>query len=241
MKKKILLFSLAILAGTFHAKAQFSAGLEAGFNKNYANTNAGFHAFTKYEPLEAFNIGIPVKYDFNNWFALQADPQYIRKSYKMLRTRFFNGIYEDRKNSYVQLPIMTHFSFGGTKLKGFLNLGVYGGYWSAGRVKGTQSDVFSSTPDYEDNQEFDNYLQIKPGVNYDEKYQFDKRRDRRIELGWLTGAGVSYQLKPRYQIFAEARYYQGLTDQQKNYMIDQIPRYNETYVIQVGCMYRLGK
>lgn len=241
MKKKCLLFSLAVFAGTLTSKAQFSVGLEAGYNKNYVLTNAGFHAFTKYEPLEAFNIGVPVKYDFNNWFAVQADPQYIQKNYKMLRTHFFQGIYEDRKNSYIQLPVMAHFSFGGQKLKGFFNLGGYAGYWSSGKIKGTQPDIFAQTPDIPDEQELYSYLELKPGFNYDQKYEFDKRRDRRIELGLLAGAGLSYQLKPRYQIFAEGRYYRALSDQQKNYMINQIPRYNDTYVIQVGCMYRLGK
>jgi len=241
MKKKCLLLGLGIIAGTLTSRAQFSIGLEGGYNKNHIVTNIGFRAFTKYEPLDGFNIGIPVKYDLNNWFAIQADPQYIQKSYKIVRSSYFEGINHTNKNSYIQLPVMAHFTFGGQKLKGFLNLGGYAGYWSSSRIKGTQINTFAKEYDLPDGTQTPSILDGEPGYNYNEKFTFDSRRDRRIELGVLVGTGVSYQLKPRYELFAEGRYYRGLTDQQKNYMLNQIPRYNDTFVIQVGCMYRLGK
>ncbi len=241
MKKKCLLLCLCIIAGTLASRAQFSIGLEAGYNKNYLYTNTGFRAFTKYESVGGFNIGVPVRYTLNNWFAIQADPQYIRKNYKIVRTNFFDGIYQNNTNSYLQLPLMAHFSFGGQKIKGFLNLGAYAGYWASARIKGTQIDAFSKGYDVPDDFQPKTILDLEPGYSYNEKYEFDKRRDRRIELGLVGGTGVSYQLKPRYELFAEVRYYHALTDQQKNYMINQIPRYNETYTVQVGCLYRLGK
>lgn len=241
MKKKCLLLGLGVIAGTLTSHAQFSIGLEGGYNKNHIITNIGFRAFTKYEPLDGFNIGIPVKYDLNNWFAIQADPQYIQKSYKIVRSSYFEGINHTNKNSYIQLPLMAHFTFGSQKLKGFLNLGGYAGYWSSSRIKGTQIDTFAKVYELPDGAQTPSILDGEPGYSYNEKFIFDSRRDRRIELGVLAGTGVSYQLKPRYELFAEGRYYRGLTDQQKNYMLNQIPRYNDTYVIQVGCMYRLGK
>ncbi|KIO76691.1 hypothetical protein TH53_13525 [Pedobacter lusitanus] len=241
MKKTCLLLFLCMIAGTLTLHAQWSVGLEAGYNKNYIFTNTGFRAFTAYKPMEGFNIGIPVKYTLNNWFAVQADPQFIRKSYKMERSGFFEGVYQKNTNNYIQLPLMAHFIFGGQKIKGFFNLGGYAGYWSSSHIKGTQLDPFSKSNELPDDFQSKRLLDFEPGYNYDEKYEFDKRKDRRIELGLLAGAGVSYQLKPRYELFAEGRYYRALTDQQKSYMLNQIPRYNDTFTIQVGCMYRLGK
>jgi len=241
MKKKCLLFVLCIIAGTLTSRAQWSLGLEAGYNKNYLFTNSGFRAFTEYKPEDGFTIGLPVKYTLNDWFGIQADPQFIRKSNRLERSGFFEGVYQKNTNSYIQLPLMAHFTFGGHKLKGFFNLGGYAGYWAASHIKGTQLDVFGQPNVVPDDFQSKRYLDYIPGDSYDEQYSFDSRRDRRIELGVLAGTGVSYQLKPRYELFAEGRYYRALTDQQKNYMLNQIPRYNDTFVIQVGCMYRLGK
>lgn len=60
-----------------------------------------------------------------------------------------------------------------------------------------------------------------------------------MEFGLLAGTGVEYWLQQKYRFFIEARYYYGLSDQQKNYMINQIPRYNDTYVIEASCMFNI--
>jgi len=230
MKNNNLLLSLCFLAFTSSTKAQLSIGLETGYNKNYLNTNES-RPYTAYRLVEGFNIGVPVKYDINKWFAIQADPQFIRKGYNLTRTGSLDGFYDKVTSNYIQLPIMGNFSFGGEKLKGFLNMGGYAGYWMSARKKGFLYNFF---PDPQ-------YPTLYPGLPYNEKYEFDNKRDRRIELGLMAGAGISYQVSPIYQLFAETRLYQGLTDLQKSYMINQIPRYNQTYVVQIGCMYSFGK
>ena len=177
----------------------------------------------------------------NNWLGIQSDPQFIRKSYEVERSEVFEGVYQKNTNNYIQLPLMAHFTFGGQKLRGFFNLGGYAGYWSSSYIKGTQLDPFSQSYNLPDNFQGKRDLDFETGYSYDEKYAFDKRKDRRVELGLLGGTGVSYQVKSRYELFAEGRYYRALTDQQKDYMLNQIPRYNDTFTIQVGCVYRLGK
>jgi hypothetical protein len=57
----------------------------------------------------------------------------------------------------------------------------------------------------------------------------------------VLGIGVSYQLSTRYNLFIEGREIQALTDQQKNYMINQIPRYNQTFALTFGWLIRLKK
>ena len=39
-------------------------------------------------------------------------------------------------NNYLQLPVMGSFSFGGQKVRGFFNAGIYGGYWLNSKPQG---------------------------------------------------------------------------------------------------------
>jgi opacity protein-like surface antigen len=233
----IFLISLIAAIQPIHGFAQFYLGVEAGLDKNYLYTNNSNQAFTQYGGYQGFSLAIPLQYRLTDWFSVEADPSYIRKNYKIVRTDFFQGIYQNNTNTYLQLPLMAHFSFGGRQLKGFLNLGGYAAYWSAGRVKGSEPNILDPVDSsFTTNQQPANDYAINHSYNYNEKYAFDSKKDRRMELGWVAGAGISYELNNSLLLFIEARYYQSLTDQQKNYMIHQTPRYNETYTGLIGVM-----
>lgn len=238
MKKQSLLFATFFLL-THAVRAQFEIGVSGGYVNNYVHTNAGYRAFTQYHQYSGFVAGLALQYRFNDWLAIQADPSYIRKGYELRRDHFFDGVYQYNLNGYLQLPLMAHFSFGGKKLRGFVNAGGYGAYWISGRVKGVMGNVLGSSPDTPDNEQASDYFLDNTAYHYDEKYAFDSRRDRRMEWGLVAGGGVEYQLHQRFRFFAEARYYYSLTDQQKNYMINQVPRYNDTYALQAGCLFNL--
>lgn len=237
MKKQLLLVCTAlIVVCTSTAFAQLSVGVSGGYTKNYLYTNAGYRYFTKYDPGTGFSVGVPIRYSVNSWLAFQADPQLIQKNYQQTRTGVFNGIYQATTNQYLQLPIMGHFSFGGQKLRGFLNLGGYVGYWATSASKGVLP--FLNGP-VETSTEVTTVLENKGAQYFSGSSVFDTRRDRRLEVGLLTGIGLGYQAA-RYNLFVEGRSYQALSDQQKDYMLNQIPRYNQTYVLQIGCLYQLN-
>ncbi len=242
-QKKIVLLSLAFLfLLSVQVKSQAYVGLEGGGTRNYLNTNVSNLVSTQYNPSYGFSIGIPVLYKINDWLAFQADPNYMQKNYQMARTDFFQGVYQDNTNTYLQLPLMAHLSFGGQQLKGFLNLGGYGGYWLSGHIKGTMPNILdqpaytNTVSNAQPNNVFDEYT----ADNYNEKYQFNKTSDNRIELGWLAGLGMSYEMNQKYLFFAEARYFQSLTDQQKNYQINLVPRYNQTIGFTLGCLVNIS-
>ena len=65
-------------------------------------------------------------------------------------------------NNYLQLPIMASFSFGSEKLRGFCNLGVYGGYWLNSSRKGREMNTTSWK-----------------AYDFSEKMKFNGERDRR--------------------------------------------------------------
>lgn len=217
--------------------AQFSVGLEGGYTRNYLQTNNANRDFTNYTPGNGFSIGIPVQYKLANWFAIAADPSYIQKNYLQQRSSFYSGTYQTSTNTYLQLPIMAHFMFGGERIQGFFNLGAYGGYWLTGNVKGRMPNVLNPVDSVTATNTF--YYYSSP-YSYNEKYTFDTRRDNRIEAGWVAGAGISYAITSKYSIFAEGRMMQSFTDMQKNYMVNQTPRYNNTYGANLGIMVSFG-
>ncbi|WP_212001618.1 porin family protein [Chitinophaga sp. HK235] len=239
MQKNVLLFAPLLLFFQ-SALAQFEVGVTGGYVNNYLHTSAGYRAFTQYHQRSGFMAGLVLQYHFNNWLAVQIEPSYIQKNYEQRRDHFFDGIYQINSNGYLQLPLMAHFSFGGEKLKGFVNTGGYAARWVTARVKGAMGNVFDNSPDIPPNQQPSGYFQYNLLYQYDQKYTFDSRRDRRMEWGLVAGGGVEYLLQESCRLFVEARYYYGLSDQQKNYMLDQVPRYNDTYVIQAGCLLNLG-
>src|SRR3569833_1239302 len=125
------------------SRSQLSVGVEGGYNKNYLYTNTSNRDFTDYKPASGFSIGVPIKYTIAPWFAELASPNFTQKNYSQLRSSFFDGVYQTNTNTYIQLPLMGHFMFGGEKLKGFLNLGMYGGYWAGARVKGNIPNILN--------------------------------------------------------------------------------------------------
>lgn len=243
MKHFIRSYALAF-AGTFCgilllsscANAQLSVGIEGGYNKNYLVTNNANRAFTNYTPLTGFSIGIPIEYKVQDWFAIEVEPSLVQKNYNQQRSAFFAGVYQDNLNDYVQLPLMGHFMFGGNRLKGFLNAGLYAGYWVSATVNGKMPNILNIANDGTATSSIYNY---ENPYSYNEKYTFSDRKDNRFEAGWIGGLGVSYNLSKRYQVFVEGRLLYSFTDQQKNYSINQVPRYNTTSGINSGVMMSL--
>lgn len=231
----ILFYNFFLIRSTV---AQMSAGLEGGYNKNYLSTNNANRAFTNYEPLSGFNLGASLQYKISNWFAIAVEPSYVQKNYSQQRSAFFSGVYENSYNNYIDMPVMAHFIFGSHQLQGFINAGMYAGYWISGRVKGVSPNILDITP--ADNTSTNSVFDFENPYSYSEKYNFDTKRDNRIEAGWIGGLGISYDVTSRYQVFAEGRMLYTFSDQQKNYMVNQVPRYNTTYEINAGVMFHFS-
>ena len=232
-------FCIAFVLFGFHASAQLSVGIEGGYNKNYLITNNSNRAFTNYVPLNGFNVGIPVQYQLADWFALSATPTYIQKNYRQERSAFFAGVYQENTNSYLQLPVTGRVLFGGERLKGFIDGGVYGAYWMSSKIKGVNANILDLTGD--ENTSVSSIFDFQKAYSYNEKYSFDDKKDNRYEFGWTAGLGVGYDILEQFHVFAEGKIFYSFTDQQKNYMTNQVPRYNTTYGINLGVMYHLQK
>ena len=238
MKQKQLFSAILLLCIWMispKVQAQLEVGISGGYVRNNLNTSTLYRSFTKYEGQNSFTVGVPVRYNFQDWLAVQAEVSYIRKDYKMSRSYYYEGIYQKTENSYIKLPLMAHFSFGGNKLRGFTNIGGYAAYWANSRVKGV-----TATLNYNEDISEGDYLQFYEPYFYDEKNPFDSRRDKRIEWGLLAGIGAEYAVNGILKLFIEGRYYYGTTDLQKDYMINKVSRYNDTFTIQMGALLNLS-
>jgi hypothetical protein len=237
MKIKILLSAWVLLVGaTAYAQNEepkspnrLHVGISGGYTYNQLVTSIGYRPFTTYEEKGGFTVGLPVVYRVADWFSLQVEPSVVQKNYLWRRTEYYN--FEDliyprphqlTTNTYLQLPLLAHFSFGGEKLRGFCAPGAFAGYWAGSHIKGIMLDgVFLP---YE----------------YDEAFTFDSRRDKRLEYGLLLGMGLEYTYNNLCTFVLEGRYYHGLSDLQKDYMLQQTPRYNSTYALQLGVLFNLA-
>ncbi|WP_166334547.1 porin family protein [Sphingobacterium chungjuense] len=244
MPKRILIllacFFMMGVTQSYGQQQRYEIGLSAGYTRNTLTTDNGSRSFTRNYPLNGFQVAIPMQYHVNDWFGVQLDLAYIQKNYALRRTGFFEGVENEITNSFIQAPLMAHFSFGGEDLRGFLNLGGFAGYWASSRIRGANLDPFTPGSGWEDDEQLFHYTQISGLYRSNEGVEFDKQRDRRFEAGLLGGVGMEYRVSPHYKVFAEARYQYSLTDLQKNYMINQIPRYNNTFGVQLGVLYGFG-
>ena len=223
------------------SNGQFFVGVEGGPNMNYLTTSNASEPFTNYDGMKGWNIGIPVGYQFFDWLAVEATPTYIKKNYDIVRTGFFSGVYQKNYNTYLQLPVNLRFSFGGKALRGFVDLGGYAAYWESGRQKGTEANILNEVDTAYQTVNPTSILGEDYGYSYNQKYTFNSSKDNRLEFGLIAGAGVSYELFETYTFFLEGRYYRAMTDQQKNYELNQAPRYNDNFGVALGCTVKIKK
>ena len=234
---KTLIAGIVAVMSFTPASAQWRIGLQGGYTHNSLTTETGFYYDRHYNSRGGFAIGVPVQYGFNSWLAVQAEVSYLQKNYEMTRTGFYRQLGERLTNHYLSVPVFARFSFGGERLRGFLDAGFYAGGWLAARREGTTFSMFGNIP----NNNPDVLGDISELYRYDEKYEFDSRRDNRFEGGALVGVGLDYAVTTRWAVTAECRYYHSLSDTQKEYMLGQSPRYHNTFLFQVGFMTTIGK
>lgn len=242
---------LAILTVFTKVSAQFYIGAEVGGNQNYLVTNVSSLNSTEIVPKNGLVLSAVLHYKVNDWFSLEATPGFIQKNYQIQRTGYYKGVYQRTRNNYLQLPVSAKFYFGTKKWKGFVDLGGYAAYWASSHIKGAMPNILNQ-PAY--NPAYNQYVDPPNGpvvfsqtvfddytpYYYSQKYQFNKTKDRRLEFGVSTGLGINYVVSPKTNFFAEFKYFNSLTDQQKNYQYGQDARYNETGTILIGFLYNLN-
>ncbi len=218
MKNKGLLLGAMLLMLTAVAHAQWRVGATIGTTANHYRMDRQYMSDYHINDRWGLTMGVTGQYDFTEWLGVRADFNWTQKNHRVLRDR----IPMDYKyvNNYLQLPVMASFSFGGQKLRGFCNLGVYGGYWLSSNYSGVDYNSFVGAP-----------YDVKGHVD------FNSDRDQRWDCGFVGGLGVEYRFARHWGAQVEARYYYSTTSVQKQYMRVKDYRYNSTLALQAGACY----
>ena len=231
--KNVVAGLIFFLFAVFHVKAQLYIGVEGGLSKNYLRTQDVLQTFTTYKPATGISVSIPLLFELNKWLAIKSSPNFSQKNYEIVRTGFFQGIYQKNINNYLQVPLQACVRFGEKKIKGFVNLGLYGAYWMSSRIKGVEPNILNTSDTTVSNPT--GLLNIVNGYKYDQSYHFDRKKDNREEFGWIGGAGITYQLN-HYIVILETEYSSAFSSQEKKYQLNQSPRFNTTFYTKVGCL-----
>ncbi len=214
---KRLLFLLAIALPSL-AQAQWRVGATIGADRNHYSIDTHYQFDVQYQDRWSMTAGIVGQYDFLEWLGVRAELNWIQKNYGRKRDLISSQDYRVI-NNYLQLPIMASFSFGNKKVRGFCNLGFYGGYWLNAFQKGSDFNSISSKT-----------------FSFNKSYDFDSDRDCRWEFGYVGGAGVEYRFTHKWAAQMELRYYYGVTSNYKSGKVND-PRYHSTLALQAAVFY----
>lgn len=216
MKK--LLTLLAFLLPTL-AFAQWRVGANVGADMNHYIIDKHYQVDYQYKDRWGVTLGVMGQYDINNWLGIRAELDWIQKNYRVIRPLKKSADYR-YVNNYLQLPVMASFSFGGQKVRGFVNGGIYGGYWLNSSREGSDFVNFTDRT-----------------YQFSEKVDFNSERDQRLDFGFVGGAGVEYLFAKHWAAQVEMRYYYSTVSTQKEYTGFRDPRYNSTLALQAGIWY----
>ncbi len=221
MNTKKLLAATVMLALPTCMAAQWRLGVTAGAAHNTLGIDTQYQYDWRYDSRWGAQVGVTGQYNFNDWFGLRADLDLQQRGYTMRRTeKHVSATNLDYRDNYLTLPLMATFSFGGEKVRGFLNAGVYGGYWIGSHCKGLYQDIENNIPD-----------------PVDTKVEFNNTRDQRLDFGYVGGVGVEYRFATHWAAQAEARYYYSVVSKKKQYQATKDYQYNSTIALTLGMAY----
>ena len=217
LSKKLLVAVALLTAMT--AQAQWRVGVTGGADYNVFSMDQQYMTDYKVDGRWGVTLGVTGQYDVNDWLGVRADLNWTQKNYRHSRVVYSDVNYK-LTNNYLQLPVMASFRFGGERLRGFCNLGVYGAYWLNSNRKGSDWNSFANKT-----------------TEFDEKVDFYDTRDQRWDCGLVGGIGLEYLITNHWAAQAEVRYYYSTTSTTKQYMRNKDYRYNSTTAIQLGINY----
>jgi len=200
--------------------AQWRVGVSGGGDYNWFLINKQYQNNYHYDGAWGWDAAVFSQYNFKDWLGLRFELEASERNHRFYRDGIYSATDYINHNTYLQLPVMAQFSFGGTKVRGFVNAGVYAGYWLAGRQKGSYFDPLSEKK-----------------ISLDQPYDFQAGKDQRWDFGLAGGLGIEYRFLEHWAIHVEARCYYSFISAVKPYMQVKDNRYNTTIGINMGFAY----
>lgn len=224
MKRLLFLLLLCIVQNV--AMAQLAVGFRGGVNSTSITRSHADRIDETYGNLCGYDFGINARYSINSWLSIRADLNLMQRNHRLQRhLNYLSPVYTDHINTYLDLPVMADFSFGGKNLRGHLFLGGFSGYWLCQHVEGT---TYVMT-------DYDVFF-----VDFNEPRPFN-RENRRFNAGLIGGIGLSCSLNECIDLNLDALFYYDLVSHNKGYGILQDYRYLNTGSLTIGIAYKLNK
>jgi opacity protein-like surface antigen len=221
MKKKtiIALVGLLLLSGTL--QAQWRLGVEAGATYNHYSIDKQYMSDYRYENGWGATAGVKAQYNFFDWLGLRAGMYFTQRSYRHTRAERPGWLNMRYDNNYLLFPVTVNFSFGGQKVRGFVDLGVYGGCWLNTQRHGRDNNSFTAR-----------------AYDIHETMEWNDKRDQRGDFGYTGGVGLEYKFLPNWAVQIEAVCYYSVVSATKQYMSHvKDYRYHTTLGLQAGVSY----
>lgn len=205
--------------GNTEAESKWKIGVAVGYTNNSYSMNNSYQSDWQQSSRGGVSLGLTGQYNVVDWFGVRMDLQWMQRNYRNSRAMQVDEY--NYTNDYMQIPLMADFSFGGRKLRGFFDAGVYCGYWLSSRVKGMGTNVLNNVT----------------AEHISQSNMINSKRDNRMVFGYVGGVGLEYRFLPQWSCQLECRYYYDATSQVKQYQYIKDYRYNGTLVIQAGAAY----
>ena len=207
---------------------QISIGLNGAISQNKLLTNTENEPQLTYKKSYGSSVAIEIQYKFYKQFSIVIQPSYIQKNYRVQNdSDTTNALAQRVTNTYIQLPLAGKLAEQFNHVNISVEAGGFLGYWLKSNEGGTVEGVYFSSG-------YSNTSADEGNI------PFNSIRDNKLEYGWLLGSEIGYNIATNLSANLTYSFYQSLTDQQKNYMIQHIQRYNRTQVWGVGFTYSLS-
>ncbi|MBO4586776.1 MAG: PorT family protein [Bacteroidales bacterium] len=218
-KRIIFLFALLLGLATEGVHAQWAVGIKGGVNNTSVERSNAGRIDETYSSLRGFDLGIQAHYSFNDWLVLRVDLDYMTRSHRMDRNlTLVNSLFMEYSNSYLMLPVLADFSFGGSKLRGHLLCGGFAGYWLTAHRKGVTFGITG-------------FLDVDEDLEFNDDTQ-------RLTAGLAAGVSLSYDINSWLGVNLDALYYYDLVSYRKGYEHLNDPRYLSTLTFDLGVYYK---
>ena len=218
-KRIIILFALLLSMTTEVVNAQWAVGIKGGVNNTSVERSNAGRIDESYSSLRGIDLGIQAHYSFNDWLAIRVDLDYMTRSHRMDRNlTLVNSLFMEYSNSYLMLPVLADFSFGGSKLRGHLLCGGFAGYWLTAHRKGVTFGITG-------------FLDVDEDLEFNDDTQ-------RLTAGLAAGVSLSYDINSWLGVNLDALYYYDLVSYRKGYEHLNDPRYLSTLTFDLGVYYK---
>lgn len=176
-----------------HYKPHVSVGAKGGMTYSQMS----FYPSVKQSMLSGMIVGATFSYAEEKIFGLRAELCVEQRGWKENFEEYNSKFSYTRRLTYLQLPLLTHISFGSSKFKGFVNLGPEVSYMIGSSV--------SANFDYAHYENVPGFP-LKNRVNE----QLSMEIKNKFDYGISAGLGMEYFINRRHSVSLEGRFYYGL-------------------------------